>query len=136
VTVSVSQKGEIQPIGGVTRKIEGFFDICLHKGLTGKQGVIIPTKNVKDLMLRKDVVEAVKAGKFHIYPIKTIEQGAEILTGMKAGRMRKDGTYTPDTLFRAVDDRLKDLAEKAKAFGKDDKEKGSEPLAPTCNGCG
>ncbi len=136
VTGSVSQKGEIQPIGGATRKIEGFFDICKHKGLTGKQGVIIPTKNVMDLMLKKDVVTAVKAGKFHIYPIKTIEQGAEILMGMKAGRMRKDGTYTPGTLFRAVDDRLKDLVEKAKAFGKDDKDKGSELLAPTCNGCG
>jgi predicted ATP-dependent protease len=135
VTGSVSQKGEIQPIGGVTRKIEGFFDICKHKGLTGKQGVIIPTKNVKDLMLRKDVVQAVKAGKFHIYPIKTIEQGVEILMGMKAGRMRKDGTYTPGSLFRAVDDRLKDLAEKAKAFGKDDKEKGNEQAAPTCDGC-
>jgi lon-related putative ATP-dependent protease len=135
VTGSVSQKGEIQPIGGVTRKIEGFFDICKHKGLTGKQGVIIPTKNVKDLMLRKDVVQAVKEGKFHIYPIKSIEQGVEILMGMKAGRMRKDGTYTPGSLFRAVDDRLKDLAEKAKAFGKEDKDKGNEQLAPTCDGC-
>jgi lon-related putative ATP-dependent protease len=135
VTGSVSQKGEIQPIGGVTRKIEGFFDICRYKGLTGQQGVIIPTKNVKDLMLRKDVVQAVEAGKFHIYPIKTIEQGVEILMGMKAGRMRKDGTYTPNTLFRAVDDRLKDLAEKAKAFGKDDKDKGNEGPGSTCNGC-
>jgi lon-related putative ATP-dependent protease len=135
VTGSVSQKGEIQPIGGVTRKIEGFYDICKHKGLTGKQGVIIPTKNVKDLMLRKDVVQAVKAGKFHIYPIKSIEQGVEILMGMKAGRMRKDGTYTPGSLFRAVDDRLKDLAEKAKAFGKEDKEKGNDQSAPTCDGC-
>lgn len=69
VTGSVSQKGEIQPVGGVTRKIEGFFDICKHKGLTGKQGVIIPTKSVKDLMLKKEIVEAVKEGKFHIYPI-------------------------------------------------------------------
>jgi predicted ATP-dependent protease len=135
VTGSVSQKGEIQPIGGVTRKIEGFFDICKHKGLTGKQGVVIPAKNVKDLMLRKDVVQAVEAGKFHIYPIKTIEQGVQILMGMKAGQMRKDGTYTPDSLFRAVDERLKDLAEKAKAFGKDDKDKGNEQLGTACNGC-
>ncbi|MBW1677600.1 MAG: hypothetical protein JRJ79_13620 [Deltaproteobacteria bacterium] len=105
-TGSVSQKGEIQPVGGLTRKIEGFFDICKHKGLTDKQGVIIPSKSVKDLMLRKDVVEAVKDGKFHIYPIKTIEQGIEILTGMKAGKMRKDGTYPKKT-------------EKARAFAKE-----------------
>jgi len=122
-TGSVSQKGEIQPVGGVTRKIEAFFDICKHKGLTGKQGVIIPAKSVKDLMLRKDVVEAVKGGKFHIYPIKTIEQGVEIVTGMRAGKMRKDGTYPKGTLFRLVDDRLKDLAEKARAFAKEKSEK-------------
>jgi lon-related putative ATP-dependent protease len=118
-TGSVSQKGEIQPVGGVTRKIEGFFDICKYKGLTGKQGVIIPAKNVKDLMLRKDVVEAVKDGKFHIYPIKTIEQGVEILTGMKAGKRGKDGIYPRGTLFRSVDERLTDLAEKARAFAKE-----------------
>jgi lon-related putative ATP-dependent protease len=122
-TGSVSQKGEIQPVGGVTRKIEGFFDICKHKGLTGKQGVIIPAKSVKDLMLRKDVVQAVKDGKFHVYPIKTIEQGIEILTGMKAGKTRKDGAYPKGTLFRLVDDRLKDLAEKARAFAKEKEEK-------------
>ncbi len=121
-TGSVSQKGEIQPVGGVTRKIEGFFDICKYKGLTGQQGVIIPAKSVKDLMLRKDVVEAVKDGKFHIYPIKTIEQGIEILTGMKAGKMRKDGTYLKGTLFRLVDDRLKDLAEKSRAYTKEKQE--------------
>ncbi|HID29863.1 MAG TPA: ATP-binding protein [Desulfobacterales bacterium] len=119
VTGSVSQKGEIQPVGGVTRKIEGFFDICRHKGLTGKQGVIMPAKSVKDLMLKKDVVEAVKDGNFHIYPIRTIEQGIEILTGMKAGKIRKDGTYPKRTLFRSVDDRLKDFAEKARAFAKE-----------------
>lgn len=119
VTGSVSQKGEVQPVGGVTRKIEGFFDICKHKGLTGKQGVIIPAKSVKDLMLRSDVVKAVKDGRFHIYPIKTIEQGVQILTGMRAGRMRKDGTYPPGSLFRLVDERLKDLAEKARAFARE-----------------
>jgi lon-related putative ATP-dependent protease len=123
VTGSVSQKGEIQPIGGVTRKIEAFFDICNHKRLTGKQGVIIPAKNVKELMLRKDVVKAVKDGKFHIYPIKTIEQGVEILTGMKAGKKRKDRTYAKGTLFRLVDERLKELAERARTFGKEKEEK-------------
>jgi lon-related putative ATP-dependent protease len=122
-TGSVSQKGEIQPVGGVTRKIEGFFDICQHKGLTGKQGVIVPAKSVKDLMLKKEVVEAVKKGKFHIYPIKTIEQGVEILTGMRAGKRRKDGTYAKGTLFRLVDERLRDLAEKARDFAKEKQEK-------------
>ena len=119
VTGSVSQKGEIQPIGGATRKIEGFFDICKHKGLTGKQGVLIPTKNVKDLMLKKEVVQAVEEGMFHIYPVKTIEQGIEILTGMRAGKRRKDGTYSKGTLFRLVDDRLRSLAEMARDFAKE-----------------
>jgi lon-related putative ATP-dependent protease len=123
VTGSVSQKGEIQPVGGVTRKIEGFYDICKHKGLTGKQGVIIPKKSVRDLMLKREVVGAVKDGKFHIYPINTIEEGVEILTGMKAGKKRKDGTYSKGTLFRLVDDRLRELAEKARDFAKEKQEK-------------
>jgi len=118
VTGSVSQKGEIQPIGGATRKIEGYFDICKHKGLTGKQGVLIPSKNVKDLMLKKEVVQAVEDGLFHVYPVKTIEQGIEILTGMRAGKRRKDGTYTKGSLFRLVDERLLNLAEMARDFGK------------------
>ncbi len=119
VTGSVSQKGEIQPVGGVTRKIEGFFDICKHKGLTGSQGVIMPQKTVRDLMLKTEVVDAVKDGKFHIYPIKIIEEGIEILTGIKAGKRRKDRTYPKGTFFRLVDDRLKDMAEKARAFAKE-----------------
>jgi lon-related putative ATP-dependent protease len=122
VTGSVSQKGEIQPIGGVTRKIEGFFDICNHKGLDGKQGVIIPEKNVKNLMLRRDVVEAVEKGKFHVYPVTTIEEGIEILTGMEAGEIQEDGSYPEDTLFRKVDDRLKEMAEMEKEFGKSKEE--------------
>jgi predicted ATP-dependent protease len=123
VTGSVSQKGEIQPVGGVTRKIEGFFDICKYKGLTGIQGVIMPEKNVKDLMLKKELVAAVAAGRFHIYPIKRIEDGVEILMGMKAGRRRKDRTYPKGTLFRLVDDRLSSYAEKAKRFLKERPEK-------------
>jgi predicted ATP-dependent protease len=123
VTGSVSQKGEIQPVGGVTRKIEGFFDVCSHKGLTGKQGVIMPQKSVKDLMLKKEVVNAVKEGQFHIYPIKTIEEGIEILTGMRAGKRGKGGTYPKGTLFRLVDDRLKEFAEKARDFAKEKPEK-------------
>jgi lon-related putative ATP-dependent protease len=119
VTGSVSQKGEIQPVGGVTRKIEGFFDICKHKGLTGKQGIVMPKKSVKDLMLKKEVVEAVKKGRFNIYPITTIEEGIEILTGMRAGKRLKSGSYAKGTLFRLVDDRLKEFAEKARDFAKE-----------------
>jgi lon-related putative ATP-dependent protease len=118
VTGSVSQKGEVQPIGGVTRKIEGFFDICQHKGLTGKQGVMIPEKNVNNLMLRRDVVEAVEKGKFHIYPVTTVEEGIEILTGMAAGELQEDGTYPEGTLFHKVDEKLQEMAEMEKEFGK------------------
>ena len=120
VTGSVSQKGEIQPVGGVTRKIEAFFDICQHKGLTGEQGVIMPAKNVRNLMLKQEVVDAVKAGQFHIYPISTIEEGIEILTGVEAGALQPDGAYPEGTLFRKVDERLKTIAEIVKAFGKDE----------------
>lgn len=117
VTGSVNQKGEIQPIGGVNQKIEGFFDICRAEGLTGKQGVIIPHLNINDLMLRKDVVEAVREGKFHIYPVKSIDQGIEILTGMKAGKKKEDGTYEKGTLNYLVNERLRELAKKLKEFG-------------------
>lgn len=122
VTGSVSQKGEIQPVGGVTRKIEGFFDICQYKGLTGRQGVMIPKKNVPDLMLKKEVVQAVHKGQFHVYAVSTIEEGIKILTGMNAGTRRKDGTYTKGSLFRLVDDRLRAFAEKARDFTKENKE--------------
>ena len=86
VTGSVNQQGDVQPIGGVNQKIEGFYDVCRLKGLTGKQGVLIPAENVEDLMLRDEVIEAVAEGQFHIYPIATIEQGIEILTGVRAGK--------------------------------------------------
>ncbi|MCK7467452.1 MAG: hypothetical protein MZU91_04520 [Desulfosudis oleivorans] len=85
VTGSVNQKGEIQPIGGVNQKIEGFFDVCRARGLTGGQGVMIPQLNVPELILRKDVVKAVAEGKFHIWPVKTIDEGIELLTGVPAG---------------------------------------------------
>jgi lon-related putative ATP-dependent protease len=126
VTGSVSQKGEIQPVGGVTRKIEGFFDICKHKGLTGKQGIVMPKKNVQDLMLKQEVVDAVAKGRFHIYPITTIEEGIEILTGMRAGKRLKSGLYQKGTLFRLVDERLKELAEKARDFAKETPEKNND----------
>ncbi len=123
VTGSVSQKGEIQPVGGVTKKIEGFFDICKHKGLDGKQGVIIPSRNIENLMLRQEIVESVKKGEFHIWSISRIEDGIEILTGMKAGTMTKDGTYPEDTVFGKVDSRLTELAQIVKRFGKQEEER-------------
>ncbi|MBW1691301.1 MAG: AAA family ATPase [Deltaproteobacteria bacterium] len=123
VTGSVSQKGEIQAVGGVTRKAEAFFDICKRKGLNGRQGVIIPAKNVKNLMLKQEVVESVREGKFHIWPISTVEEGVEILTGEKAGTLQPDGTYPKGTLFRKVDERLLELAEVARKFAKEEEGK-------------
>ncbi len=138
VTGSVSQKGEIQPIGGVNLKIKGFFDICKHKGLNGKQGVIIPTKNVRNLMLKQEVIEAVEAGLFHIWPVSTIEEGIEILTGMEAGERQPDGSYPEGTLFRKVDDRLREIGEIVREYGKDgDNGKKREDDSPSgCPHCG
>lgn len=116
VTGSLNQRGEIQPIGGVNEKIEGFFDVCKAKGLTGTQGVIIPYQNVQNLMLRADVIEAVKEGKFHIYPIKTIDEGIEILTGVKAGKMKEDGTFEEGTVNYLVDQELSRLAKSWKTY--------------------
>jgi lon-related putative ATP-dependent protease len=98
VTGSVNQLGEIQAIGGVNEKIEGFFKTCKTRGLTGEQGVIIPAANVPNLMLSNEVVQAVREGKFHIYAVKTVDQGMEILTGLKAGRRGRDGRFPPDTI--------------------------------------
>ena len=116
VTGSVNQKGEIQPIGGVNYKIEGFFRVCRAKGLTGSQGVIIPRQNVRDLMLDKDVVEAVKKGTFSIYPVETVDQGIEILTGIPAGHRKDDGSYDPDTVCGLVDKKLETFARTWKAY--------------------
>lgn len=110
VTGSLNQKGDIQPIGGVNEKVEGFYD-CVRQGrYTGKEGVVIPRKNVNDLMLREDVVKAVRKSQFHIYAIDTVEQGFEILTGVPSGRRRKNGTYTPGSAFHLVDRRLEEIA--------------------------
>jgi predicted ATP-dependent protease len=122
VTGSVNQQGEVQAIGGATRKIEGFFDVCEVQELTGEQGVIIPKQNVKNLMLREDVVEAVRQGKFHIYPVRTIDEGITILTGVEAGDRQEDGTYPEGTVNHAVQNRLHDLATKLKDFGKKEEE--------------
>jgi ATP-dependent Lon protease len=116
VTGSLNQKGDIQPIGGVNEKIEGFYD-CVRQGrFTGKEGVIIPRKNMNDLMLRDDVVRAVKRGQFHIYAIDKVEQGFEILTGRPSGRRRKNGSYTPGTAFHLVDNRLEEIANGLKQY--------------------
>ncbi|HTS13094.1 MAG TPA: ATP-binding protein [Candidatus Limnocylindrales bacterium] len=110
VTGSVSQQGDVQPIGGVNEKIEGFYAICRMKGLTGNQGVLIPAENVEDLMLRSEVIDAVAKGQFNIYPVATIEQGIEILTGVPAGKRDANGKFTPESLFAKVDDRLRQMA--------------------------
>jgi len=116
VTGSVNQKGEVQAIGGVNEKIEGFFEVCKAKGFTGKQGVMIPESNVQNLMLKEEIVDAVKDGKFHIYTAKTIDEGVEILTGVKAGKKQKDGTFEEETVNYKVNKRLREMAEKLKEF--------------------
>ena len=118
-TGAVSQKGEILPVGGVTEKIEGFFDLCKAKGLTGTQGVIIPKSNVRNLTLKDEVIEAVKKDKFHIWSIETIEEGVEILTGLKAGTADEKGNYPKDTLFYLVDEEIKYLSKLAKEEERD-----------------
>jgi predicted ATP-dependent protease len=116
VTGSLNQKGDIQAIGGVNEKIEGFFDTCKIMGLTGSQGVMIPSANVEDLMLREDVLEAVSGGKFHIWPISRIEQGIELLTGEAAGHRNGDGSFEDQTVFGKVDRRLIQMAKMMKEF--------------------
>ncbi|MGB3563346.1 MAG: Lon-insertion domain-containing protein, partial [Thermoanaerobaculia bacterium] len=116
VTGSVNQRGEVQAIGGANEKIEGFFDVCMARGLDGEQGVLIPASNVKHLMLREDVVDAVAQGKFHIYAVETVDQGIEILTGRRAGERDDEGVYPDDSINRLVEDRLIELAVKAQEF--------------------
>ncbi len=116
VTGSVNQHGEIQAIGGVNEKIEGFFDICEKRGLTGAQGVLIPQANVQHLMLRKDVIEACAAGHFAVYPIATINEGLALLTDIAAGERSADGVYPPDSVNRRIEDRLRAFASIRKNF--------------------
>ncbi|MGQ9559371.1 MAG: Lon protease family protein [Candidatus Oleimicrobiaceae bacterium] len=116
VTGSMNQKGEVQPIGGVNEKIEGFYRVCKVRGLTGQQGVIIPRRNIDDLSLHKDVVEAVKKGMFHIYPVDTVDQGITILTGVPAGERGPDGRFPDGTVNARVDARLRQLAEGLRQF--------------------
>jgi predicted ATP-dependent protease len=118
VTGSVNQKGQTQPIGGVNHKIEGFFEVCRAQGLTGEQGVLIPQANVRNLMLKEEVVDAVRDGQFHVWPVSTIDEGIEILTGVPAGTRSDDGTYQEGTVNFLVDQRLRELAETMQDFGK------------------
>ena len=111
VTGSVNQKGEIQPIGGVNEKIEGFYQICKLRGLTGEHGVIIPIQNVRSLHLPDEIIEAVKKGKFHVYAVSTINEGIEILTGVPAGTKDKNGKFPFGTVNYLVSEKLKKYSE-------------------------
>ncbi len=123
ITGSINQKGEIQPIGGVNEKIEGFFAVCKNRGLTGDQGVIIPELNKKNLMLKKEVADAVKEGKFRIYAIKTVNDALEVLTGLPAGERKDDGTWTEGSINFLVDKRLREMSKKLKADDKGEEKK-------------
>ena len=120
VTGSVNQKGEVQAIGGVNEKVEGFFDVCARRGLTGTQGVMIPASNVRNLMLAPRVVDAVADGRFAVYPIDDIEQGLALLTGMSIGERGADGRYPEDSLYARVEARLHGFAEAQRKFAKPD----------------
>jgi predicted ATP-dependent protease len=124
VTGSVNQKGEVQAIGGVNEKIEGFFDVCQVQGPTGDQGVLIPESNAQHLMLRPDVVEAVRAGRFHIYPVRTVGEGISLLTGVPAGERGPDGSFPASTVNHLVDGRLREMARRLQTFGAE------EPAGP------
>jgi lon-related putative ATP-dependent protease len=130
-TGSVNQRGEIQPIGAVNEKIEGFFDICQARGLTGDQGVIIPETNIPNLMLREDVVQAVAEGRFHVWPVITIDEGIELLTGLPAGKQDDDGEYPEGTVHYAVKKRLRELAIELKNFGDDSSASGNRATGDT-----
>jgi predicted ATP-dependent protease len=116
VTGSINQHGEIQPVGGINEKIEGFFDVCQAKGLAGDQGVLIPAGNVRHLVLRDDVVKAVEAGTFHIYAADTVDQGIEVLTGKTAGGRDETGRFPAESVNGLVENRLAAFAMQARAF--------------------
>jgi predicted ATP-dependent protease len=126
VTGSVNQHGQVQPIGGVNEKVEGFFDVCKARGLTGDQGVLIPQANVEHLMLRSDVVEAVEQGQFAVYPVETVDEALELLTGVEAGERDEEGNFPAGSVNQRVEARLIELAEKQRAFA-DDEESETAP---------
>jgi lon-related putative ATP-dependent protease len=123
VTGSVNQMGQVQAIGGANEKIEGYFDICNARGLTGDQGVLIPESNVKHLMLRQDVVDAVAAGKFRIFPVATIDQGIELLTGVPAGQRGPDGKFPPNSINGLIEAKLALFLRKAREAARGDRER-------------
>jgi predicted ATP-dependent protease len=127
VTGSVNQHGEVQAVGGVTTKIEGFFAVCKAQGLTGTQGVVIPTANATNLMLPDEVVGAVEAGRFHVWAVRTIDEGIELLTGVPAGERQPDGTYPQGTVHGLVEERLGAYARRLRSFARSDD-------ATTCDG--
>jgi predicted ATP-dependent protease len=118
VTGSINQRGQIQPIGGVNEKIEGFYEVCKAAGLNGEQGVLIPARNVQNLMLKQEVIDAVGSGRFHVWAIDHIDEGVEILTGMPAGVRGEDGTWPEGTVNYLVNERLRTMVEGLKEFGK------------------
>ncbi len=126
VTGSMDQNGDVQPVGGINEKIEGFFDLCRLIGLDGSHGVIIPARNVKNLMLKKDVVDAVRDGKFSVYPIEKADEGLEILTGMQVGELREDGTYPEGTVNYLVVKRLTEISESMEKKKEKEEEKEEE----------
>jgi predicted ATP-dependent protease len=114
----VGQDGQIMAVGGVTSKIEGFFEVCKRHGLTGAQGVILPADNIAHVLLRDEVIEAVRAGRFHVFAVRHITEAMTILTGLPSGRRRKDGTYPKGSLYRLVDERLRELAKLSRPTGR------------------
>jgi predicted ATP-dependent protease len=117
-TGAVGQDGQIMAVGGVTSKIEGFFEVCKRHGLTGTQGVILPADNIAHVLLRDEVIEAVRAGRFHVFAVRHITEAMTILTGLPSGRRRKDGTYPKGSLYRLVDERLRELAKLSRSTGR------------------
>ncbi len=117
VTGSVNQRGQVQAVGGVTEKVEGFFEVCKARGLTGEQGVVLPEANVRNLMLKDEVVQAVREGRFHLWSVRTIDEGIELLTGVPAGKKGEDGSYPVGTVHQLVDTRLRQYAHRLREFG-------------------
>ena len=134
VTGSVNQKGEIQAIGGVNYKVEGFFDVCKQRGLTGDQGVMIPASNIQHLLLRLDVVEAVANGDFHVWAVSHVDEGIEVLTGVAAGAPSKNGDWEEGSINRLVDDRLQDLGRRLRDWGKASDRPTAEIVSPVAPG--
>jgi predicted ATP-dependent protease len=124
VTGSMDQTGDVQPVGGINEKVEGFFDLCRLTGFDGTQGVIIPERNIKHLMLKKDVIEAVKDGTFSLYPVRNIDEGLKIITGREVGELGEDGAYPEGTINYLVVQRLTEIAESMEK--KKEKEKEEE----------